>query len=231
MLLDEKMIKKMNDFMESNEILMELDKKDLLNLVAGLESGALTLADSSLGSSREMAKIIKDGKIDQWWVIPKWPPNWPKIPGFPWPWPIPMPFPGIPAPIWMRLEKNIAEFVKASKLVPLTSARKAEFVQELTLVAPVAKISPLISSSKITAERAKVAELVTSRGALRRIPVWWNGGIHCSHLHLGGEIYELTPVQWSQFAGKTIDILSASLAKANSISFDKFMQISDVVEM
>lgn len=109
---------------------------------------------------------------------------------------------GFPAPIWIRDIGLIHETIKEFKLSPL---------EELGRVAPTTQ--------------AKGAKVPIGP----RIPSF-PGGMRIPHLHLGEQIYPLSPEQWQSFSRKVVARLKDRLAGAKEISFTQLMEISDAID-
>lgn len=56
------------------------------------------------------------------------------------------------------------------------------------------------------------------------------GGIRMAHLHAKGNIYLVDEKQWKDFSGRVIRDFQAKLEKAQSVSFEQLMDISEAVE-
>jgi hypothetical protein len=65
-------------------------------------------------------------------------------------------------------------------------------------------------------------------------PIIWHGpiygGMRIAHLHFKGQIYPLNEDQWRKFSATVIKGFQAKLARANNVSFEHVMEISDAVD-
>ena len=55
------------------------------------------------------------------------------------------------------------------------------------------------------------------------------GGIRVPHVHLDGETYILTDKQWDEFSKGVMGSFQKKLANAKGVSFEKLMELSDVM--
>ena len=55
------------------------------------------------------------------------------------------------------------------------------------------------------------------------------GGLRCPHLHHKRDIYRLTEKQWLDFSGKALANLRDKLDKAQTVSFEEVMELSEVI--
>jgi hypothetical protein len=55
------------------------------------------------------------------------------------------------------------------------------------------------------------------------------GGMRMPHLHYAGEIYLLNEVQWANFSKSAMKALSEKLGKAQKVTFEDVMQVSEAL--
>lgn len=111
-----------------------------------------------------------------------------------------VPIPGIPIPIWLTKLDLLAKFIQNEGLKP---------------------IDEKLSSAVITRPplEAKFKDVTDIRG-----------GIRAPHLHYGGKLYILDNVQWKKFSEVLIADFKEKLNSVNTISFEKALEISDVID-
>jgi len=56
------------------------------------------------------------------------------------------------------------------------------------------------------------------------------GGLRFPHLHFKKDIYRLTEKQWQDFSGTVLNNLRGKLDKAQTVSFEQVMELSEVIE-
>jgi len=56
------------------------------------------------------------------------------------------------------------------------------------------------------------------------------GGLRFPHLHLKMDIYRLTEKQWQDFSGTALKNLRKKLDKAQTVSFEQVMELSEAIE-
>jgi len=61
---------------------------------------------------------------------------------------------------------------------------------------------------------------------------WWMkyGGMLVPHLHFEGNVYILNEVQWGSFSKSLVKDFQKKLARANSISFQNALDISNTID-
>jgi hypothetical protein len=109
---------------------------------------------------------------------------------------------GRPRDIWIVFEEDIGRFIKENKVNPIS-------------------------------QEAWVGKEMTTRSASMKSgfdePWWRFGGMRAPHLHYRNEVFLLTPKQWNRFSESIVNKFQAQLAAVNSISFDKMMELSEVM--
>ena len=73
------------------------------------------------------------------------------------------------------------------------------------------------------------AEKSDTSAELQFKPYPFPGGIRIAHLHFKGELYLLNRKQWQEFAGDTIVGFKEKLERANNVTFDQLMELSEAV--
>ena len=114
---------------------------------------------------------------------------------------------GVPADFFAVQEKFIGKFIDAHKIAPLDQG----FL----------RVKSKSSKAAIDSEAKAMIDidyLIDPRGG-KRTP----------HLHYKGEIYLLNSNQWKKFSGEVLQNFSEQLAKANSISFENFLELSETM--
>lgn len=66
-----------------------------------------------------------------------------------------------------------------------------------------------------------------ARTAIRWPP--FPGGIRAPHIHLDGELYQLTPDQWAVISREIVGGLREKLDHAGTVGFEKIMELSHVM--
>lgn len=116
---------------------------------------------------------------------------------------------GIPADFWLKNIKMIEQVIREQKLAPVS----AESLPEM----------PLSPTSGVAMEEK-------GKAALRIKPRPFPGGIRIPHLHFKGDIYLLNEKQWAEFSGKVVKDFQAKLSKANTVSFEQVIEISEAMD-
>lgn len=57
------------------------------------------------------------------------------------------------------------------------------------------------------------------------------GGLKIPHLHFEDKIYLLNDQQWKEFSGKVIQQVQDKLSKAQTVSFEQLMEVSEAVSV
>lgn len=78
-----------------------------------------------------------------------------------------------------------------------------------------------------TISRTQAKELVNKNMVVKIPP--FPGGIKAAHLHYKGNIFELNKKQWADFSSKIIAEFQTKLSKVRTISFEKAIEISEVM--
>ncbi len=113
---------------------------------------------------------------------------------------------GIPSDFWVANRQIIKEFIDQHQLHPVPAEH-------------------LIHSTDVPINVA-IEEGIRERLRPRPFP----GGMRIPHLHYAGEFYELTPEQWAEFSQKAVGGFRAKLEKANAVTFDKMLELSDAID-
>ncbi len=85
------------------------------------------------------------------------------------------------------------------------------------------------------ASQARLAVAAEAGGGAARVTsrqVMWDptrGGMRMPHLHYAGEIFLLNESQWADFSKSAVAALADKMTKAQKVSFETVMQISDAV--
>jgi hypothetical protein len=122
---------------------------------------------------------------------------------------------GKPAEVWSVHEAEIGKFIKGNdlKATPLES-----LAHEATM------------ESGQMAMREHETEMKASQPAIDiKYIIDIRGGRRGPHLHYRGQIYLLNAEQWKMFSGGIIQKLGEKLAKANTVNFEQFMELSDAM--
>lgn len=74
----------------------------------------------------------------------------------------------------------------------------------------------------------RAAKIESELTAIRPQPIW--GGIKIPHLHFNGDIFLLDEKQWKDFSSKIMKEFQGKLSRANAVSFEQLMKVSDAVD-
>ncbi len=106
----------------------------------------------------------------------------------------------------------------------INEARVKEFIDENKLK-PVSQESLQLRALEPEAKASQEAKLLVN-------PIYIidpRGGMRNPHLHYRGKIYLLDSELWNKFSGQIVREFSKKLAKANSVSYEQFVELSDAV--
>ncbi len=122
--------------------------------------------------------------------------------------------------IWAAELHSVEKFIRSNDLQPLDSLTAAAYTyREDNAAIRAPAIQPPVN-------------LMEKRGM--SMSIWEeyqgiNGGMRVPHLHFRGEIYMLNNEQWKEFSRGMLEQLSSKLGKANAVSFDQLMDVSESV--
>jgi hypothetical protein len=122
----------------------------------------------------------------------------------------------------LKASMNSAEFVQVVQIIDTPVVAKAEPVT--------VKTDTLTARTDILTPKTDVLTAKTDTVVSRVPPIWIHGGMKNPHLHYDGKIYELNEAQWDQFVKSTVDEFSSKLVQAKSISFETFMNVSEILK-
>jgi hypothetical protein len=116
------------------------------------------------------------------------------------------------------------EGIDGGKLIMWMShhAMIAKFIEKHNLIAVPHEHLPG-SQMRVPSERLEASADLPFK------PYPFPGGIRVPHLHFKGEIYLLNRKQWKEFAGDTIKGFHEKLERANNVTFDQLMEVSEAV--
>jgi len=109
---------------------------------------------------------------------------------------------------WISSLDQVSKFIRSSRIRPLPR-------EHFTMDDPI-RLEPAAKKELAGIEFLK--------------PRPFPGGLRFPHLHLKMDIYRLTEKQWQDFSGTALKNLREKLDKAQTVSFEQVMELSEVIE-
>lgn len=127
---------------------------------------------------------------------------------------------GMPADFWLVNEGLVAQFIRTNKLKPVS---QESLLTNVGVTGAIAKTSRKRTPAmdRIDLERTIDIDHIINIYGGKRVP----------HLHYRGKIYLLNQRQWERFSSKIIKEFTAKLAKAKTVNFEHFMEMTDVMNL